>query len=92
MQPVECMGDPRMIEKLYTVEDVAEYLSVKPSTVRFYLRGGQLKGVLLGKAWRVAESDLEAFVAERRAQTPAEFAKLQDKAQRAEQKKGRGQA
>lgn len=90
MQVAETMGDPRLIERLYTVEEVAEYLHVQPSTVRFYLRGGQLGGILMGKAWRVTESDLEAFVAERRAQTPAEFAKLQEKAQRAEEKKTRG--
>lgn len=61
------------MEKLYTVEEVAEYLTVDPATVRAYLRGGELQGVKLGpRLWRVRESALEAFLEQREQTTPAD--------------------
>ncbi len=53
------------MENLLTVEETAEKLKTHPETVRDFLRGGQLAGVKLGRAWRVRESDLAAFVAAR---------------------------
>jgi excisionase family DNA binding protein len=49
-------------EKLYTPEGAAEVLMVNPETVRLWLRTGKLKGVKVGRLWRVRESDLEAFL------------------------------
>ena len=49
-------------EKLLTPEDTAKALSVKPETVREWLRTGKLKGVKVGRLWRVREGDLEAFL------------------------------
>jgi len=49
-------------EKLLTPEDTAKALSVKPETVREWLRTGKLKGVKMGRLWRIRESDLEAFL------------------------------
>jgi excisionase family DNA binding protein len=51
-------------EKLLTPEDAAKVLLVKPETVREWLRSGKLKGVKVGRLWRVRESDLEAFLKE----------------------------
>ena len=54
------------VEKLYTVEQVSEYLALNPATVRLYLRDGELQGIKLGpRQWRVRESALEAFLAQR---------------------------
>jgi excisionase family DNA binding protein len=54
------------VEKLYTVEEVAEYLALNPATVRLYLRDGELQGIKLGpRQWRVRESALEDFLEQR---------------------------
>lgn len=52
-----------MAEKMLTPEEVAIRLSVKPNTVRNWLREGNLKGVKLGKRiWRVKEADLQNYI------------------------------
>jgi excisionase family DNA binding protein len=50
-------------EALYTVEEAADYLKVKPNTVRQWLRLEKLPGVKIGSVWRIREEDLEAFLA-----------------------------
>ena len=54
-------------EKLLTPEDAAKALVVKPETLRGWLRSGKIKGVKVGRLWRVRERDLEAFVEQGRA-------------------------
>ena len=51
-------------EKLLTVEDAAKVLLVKPTTIRKWLKAGKLKGMKMGRLWRVRESELEAFLSE----------------------------
>ncbi len=48
--------------KLLTPEMAAEQVHVKVSTVKHWLRDGQLEGVKVGRQWRVREEDLEAFI------------------------------
>jgi excisionase family DNA binding protein len=50
------------MEKLLSPEEVAEILGVSPKMVRDWLRAGRIKGIKLGRIWRVRESDLEAFI------------------------------
>ena len=50
-----------MLEDIYTVEEVAQRLKLHVRTVRQYLRTGRLKGTRIGKSYRVARADLEAF-------------------------------
>lgn len=50
------------MEKLLTPEDVANVLSVTPRTVKDWLRKGKLKGVKVGRLWRIRELELEAFI------------------------------
>ena len=50
------------MEKLLSPEQVAEILGVSQKMVRDWLRAGRIKGVKLGRIWRVRESDLEAFI------------------------------
>ena len=52
------------VEQLFTVEDAAKVLLVKPTTVREWLKAGKLKGMKMGRLWRVRESELEAFLRE----------------------------
>lgn len=56
-----------MVEKLYTPEEVAEVLHLKPGTVRKYIREGILTGVRThpggGSARRlIPETALQAFI------------------------------
>ena len=49
---------------LWTVEDVAQYLSLEPETVRRMARDGQLPGRKIGRVWRFRETDLRNFLEE----------------------------
>lgn len=51
------------MDKILTVNDVAEILQVKPITVREMFRAQRLRGFKIGKAWRIAESTLEEDLA-----------------------------
>jgi excisionase family DNA binding protein len=50
------------MEDLLTVEQAAAKLQIAPKTLKDWLRAGRIKGVRLGKLWRLKEVDLEAFV------------------------------
>ncbi len=52
------------MDKLMTVEQVADRLQVNEQTVRRWLREGELMGVPFGgrTGWRVSEEDLQAFL------------------------------
>ncbi|MEU4408919.1 helix-turn-helix domain-containing protein [Streptosporangium sp. NPDC023963] len=45
----------------YSVEQVANLLGLHAKTVRAYVRDGRLKAVRIGKQYRIAREDLEAF-------------------------------
>lgn len=47
---------------LYTPEAVAEKLSVTTRCVRKWLREKKLRGVKIGKLWRIRPEDLAAFI------------------------------
>lgn len=51
-----------MEERLLTPEEVAERLTVKPKTVREWLKTGKLQGVKAGRLWRVSEVAVKAFL------------------------------
>jgi excisionase family DNA binding protein len=58
-------------ERAYTVPEVADRLRVSTWTVYNWLKAGRLGGYRLGgtkAGWRVSASDLERFIAERRAE------------------------
>ena len=48
--------------KIYTVEEVADLLKIKPETVRVMLRDNELNGFKAGKAWLVTEDDLKKYI------------------------------
>ncbi|MFD7661888.1 helix-turn-helix domain-containing protein [Streptomyces sp. NPDC059788] len=50
-----------MNDRLYSVEQVAERLGLHVRTVRNYVRDGRLPAVRIGKQYRIAHEDLEAF-------------------------------
>ena len=52
-----------MIEdKLWPPPQVAERLQVNERTVTQWLRKGHLRGFKIGKEWRIAQRDLQAFL------------------------------
>jgi len=53
-------------ERFYTIKEVAELLKVSDGGVRKWLKTGKLKGIKLGRIWRIKNSDPEEFVNERR--------------------------
>lgn len=58
------MIEPRLdTDQVLTVSEVAARLKVVEETVLRLLRAGDLRGFKVGAAWRVYESDLEAFIA-----------------------------
>ena len=52
------------LDKLYTVTEVTIMLNVKANSVRLWLNSGKLKGVKVGRHWRVKESHLNEFLKE----------------------------
>ncbi len=50
------------MERLLTPEEVAERLRLSVITVKKWLREGKLKGVKVGKLWRVPEEEVEKVI------------------------------
>lgn len=59
-----------MIEKFFTTEQVANILQVHPFTILKFIKQGKLKGVKLGRVYRIMESDVEAFLESRMTSAP----------------------
>ncbi len=53
-----------------TVADVCDYLGVTPYVVTKMLREGDLTGLKIGREWRIARTDLEAWINRRRGVEP----------------------
>lgn len=51
-----------MIEKFLTTEQVADILQVHPFTILKFLKSGRLKGLKLGRVYRIQESDVHDFL------------------------------
>jgi excisionase family DNA binding protein len=48
-------------EQLFTVEQVAQSLNLHVRTIRNYVAAGKLKATRIGKQYRIARGDLDAF-------------------------------
>ncbi len=51
-----------MIEKFLTTEQVANILQIHPFTVLKFIKNGKLKGVKLGRVYRIKEDDVKEFL------------------------------
>lgn len=49
-------------DQYQTVKDVAVRLKVSEVTVRSWVRQGELRAIDIGKGWRIADQDLNAFL------------------------------
>ena len=47
------------MEKLYTMNQIAEMLELSVRTIQNYLKEGKLTGKKIGSQWRFTEKDLE---------------------------------
>jgi len=54
--------DPCMGEDLLTPSEVAERLRVNREVVYKWLQSGKMKGIRVGRLWRIRSSDLDAFL------------------------------
>ena len=54
-----------------TTHDVADLLKVNEATVRSWIHEGELRAIRLGREFRVAVKDLEAFVNARATRAPS---------------------
>ena len=50
------------LEKLFTVEDIAQMTSLTTRTIRNYLKDGSLVGCKIGGQWRFTEEDIKNFM------------------------------
>lgn len=54
-----------MEEKFFTTEQVANILQVHPFTILKFIKQGKLKGIKLGRMYRIQESAINQFLADR---------------------------
>jgi excisionase family DNA binding protein len=61
-----------MEQDFYTITEVAKRLKLHVKTVLLYVRDGRLKATRIGKQYRVAKSDFDAFAGGQAAETTLE--------------------
>lgn len=49
-------------DRYQTVKEVSDRLEVAEATVRQWIKSGSLRAIDIGKGWRIADADLEAFL------------------------------
>lgn len=47
---------------MYTSSEVAEITKLDNETIRRYLAAGKIKGVKMGRVWRISEEALQKFM------------------------------
>ena len=52
-------GEAVTAEKLYSIEEAAAIMGISPQTLGKWLRAGRIRGVKLGRVWRIPESALD---------------------------------
>jgi excisionase family DNA binding protein len=53
-------------ERLYTADEVGEYLRLHERTVRRLIASRKLRGFKVGKTWMVTDSDIARYLEEKR--------------------------
>lgn len=48
----------RDLKEIYSINEVSELLKVSKSTIRRWIREGELKAFKVGKGWRISKEDL----------------------------------
>lgn len=60
--------------KFFRTDTVAEILDIEPEVIRELIRKKELYAIKIGKSYRIAESDLQEFLAERYTRAPEQDA------------------
>lgn len=53
------------LDRLLTIQDIADRCQVATKTVRRWIDAGELAAYKLGRQWRIADKDLKHFMRER---------------------------
>lgn len=53
------------MNKLYTVQEVADLLNVHPQTIKNYIEAKKLKASWFGNRWRIKQEEVKRFIDER---------------------------
>lgn len=53
------------MDNIYSVDETAKILQVSEESIRRYIKSGSLRAAKLGKAYRIQEKDLQAFLESR---------------------------
>lgn len=64
------MNGTKNMQTYYTVEQVAELLTLHPKTIQRYIREGRLPAKKIGKSWRITAHDLSVFAEQTEACSP----------------------
>jgi len=56
-------------ERLWTLQDVAEYLQIKERTIYNWAQNGKIPGFKLGNTWRFKREDIDLWIEERKRDT-----------------------
>lgn len=48
--------------KVFTLDELAEILTISKRSLYRFIKNGRLKGVRIGKAWRVTQAQLDDFL------------------------------
>ena len=65
-----------MNEKYLSKQEAAAAFGVHERTITRYLHNGKLKGALIGKSWRIAESDFKDFYEQAKIETAKNIDKI----------------
>ena len=50
------------MEKIYTLNEVKEYLKISDPTIRRYIKSGKIKAQMVGRQYRITETELKSFL------------------------------
>ena len=50
------------MQNVYTLQEIEQLIKIPVVTLRTYLRDGKLKGLKIGRHWRITEEQLEEFL------------------------------
>lgn len=60
-------------EKYYTTKDIAQRYGVTATSVRIWIRNGELPAIQIGNSYRIKQSDLALFEQKRRRLIPSKI-------------------
>lgn len=64
------------MERIFAVQAVADYLELKPETIRAMLKKGKIRASKIGKEWRITETAVKEFLAANEQITDNKFTRM----------------